>query len=168
MFNYMTLVLPSYLYPSCSFSISFVFFLVCNADFVRCHFEQKLRNHSIQWRCCYVNTRHSDWRRWLYRNGHNIYYNFDTSPVFRSWGYLYMNLICTCINGNLIHFKTIFLKIKTYFCIPYLYLFIVTDPPNFKVGETETKVKVPPLAANSEVGFTDTLGSIDEGKKQYC
>lgn len=79
-----------------------------------------------------------------------------------------MNLICTCINGNLIDFKTIFLKIKTYFCIPYLYLFIVTDPPNFKVGETETKVKVPPLAANSEVGFTDTLGSIDEGKKQYC
>lgn len=41
--------------------------------------------------------------------------------------------------------------------------FIVTDPPNFKVGETETKVKVPPLAANSEVGFTDTLESIDEG-----
>ncbi|XP_061172919.1 adhesion G-protein coupled receptor V1-like [Saccostrea echinata] len=38
----------------------------------------------------------------------------------------------------------------------------VTDPPNFKAGETETKVKVPALAANSEVGFTDNLGSIDE------
>lgn len=54
------------------------------------------------------------------------------------------------------------------FAFLYLYFFIVTDPPNFKVGETETKVKVPPLAANSEVGFTDTLESIDEGNKQYC
>jgi hypothetical protein len=44
----------------------------------------------------------------------------------------------------------------------------VTDPPNFKAGETETKVKVPALAANSEVGFTDTLGNIDEGRNQLA
>lgn len=44
----------------------------------------------------------------------------------------------------------------------------MTDPPNFKAGETETKVKVPALAANSEVGFTDTLGNIDEGKNQLA
>lgn len=73
-----------------------------------------------------------------------------------------------CNTSNLIHFKIIFPKIQNDFCIPYLYFFLVTDPPNFKVGETETKVKVPPLAANSEVGFTDTLESIDEGNKQYC
>lgn len=76
-----------------------------------------------------------------------------------------MNLICICINGNLIYFKIIFFKIKIYFCIFYFYFFIVIDFLNFKVGEIEIKVKVSFLVVNSEVGFIDILGSIDEGKK---
>lgn len=36
---------------------------------------------------------------------------------------------------------------------------------NFKVGEIEIKVKVLSLVVNSEVGFIDILGSLDEGKK---
>lgn len=47
-----------------------------------------------------------------------------------------------------------------------LCLSTVTEPPNFKIGETETKVKVPAVAANSEVSFTDSLGTINEGKSQ--
>lgn len=45
-----------------------------------------------------------------------------------------------------------------------LCLSTVTEPPNFKIGEIETKVKVPAVAANSEVSFTDSLGTINEGK----
>ncbi|KAJ8305198.1 hypothetical protein KUTeg_017250, partial [Tegillarca granosa] len=38
----------------------------------------------------------------------------------------------------------------------------VTMPPKFKLGETETKVIVPAIAANSEVGFKSDLFSVDE------
>lgn len=37
-------------------------------------------------------------------------------------------------------------------------------PPQFKAGQTESKIQVPAIAANSKVGFKETMASVDEGK----
>ncbi|KAK3601208.1 hypothetical protein CHS0354_004408 [Potamilus streckersoni] len=41
----------------------------------------------------------------------------------------------------------------------------VTDPPKFQAGETEAKVVVPAVAANSKVGFLTTVASVDEASR---
>ena len=41
--------------------------------------------------------------------------------------------------------------------------FSVTEPPVTKAEEINVVIPVPAIAANSEVGFKDSLGSIDEG-----
>ncbi|KAL3865787.1 hypothetical protein ACJMK2_043142 [Sinanodonta woodiana] len=41
----------------------------------------------------------------------------------------------------------------------------VTDPPKFQAGETEAKVIVPAVAANSKVGFLATVASVDEASR---
>ncbi|XP_055956200.1 adhesion G-protein coupled receptor V1 [Patella vulgata] len=37
-----------------------------------------------------------------------------------------------------------------------------TDPPTLKAGQTEAKIAVPKLAANSKIGFLNTIVSVDE------
>ena len=40
----------------------------------------------------------------------------------------------------------------------------MTEPPSFKGGETEVKVRVPEIAANSKVGFQATVANVNEGE----
>ncbi|XP_053406312.1 adhesion G-protein coupled receptor V1-like [Mercenaria mercenaria] len=42
------------------------------------------------------------------------------------------------------------------------FLYNGTTPPKLQVGQTETKVYVPPIAANSKVGFKETVAAVDE------
>ena len=44
-----------------------------------------------------------------------------------------------------------------------LFIFVVTDPPKFMAGQTETKVVVTETTANSKVGFQTTVASVNEG-----
>ena len=40
----------------------------------------------------------------------------------------------------------------------------MTDPPKFMASQTEVKVTVPEIAANSKVGFQETVANVNEGK----
>ena len=40
----------------------------------------------------------------------------------------------------------------------------MTEPPVFKAGETEVKVSVPEIAANSKVGFQANVANVNEGE----
>lgn len=44
-----------------------------------------------------------------------------------------------------------------------VFLFSVTMPPKFQAGQTEAKVQVPAIAANSKVGFKEVMASVIEG-----
>ena len=50
-----------------------------------------------------------------------------------------------------------------YFNSNFPLIFTVTEPPKFQPGETEAKISVPTEAANSVIGFQDSLAAIDEG-----
>jgi len=39
-------------------------------------------------------------------------------------------------------------------------------PPKFQAGQTEAKVQVTEIAANSKVGFREIMASVNEGN--YC
>ena len=40
----------------------------------------------------------------------------------------------------------------------------VTQPPQLKAGETDAQIRVPPIAANSEVSFLKAIVGVNDGQ----
>ena len=65
-------------------------------------------------------------------------------------------------NHSLDIYKCVQFVTVTYFII--IFVLTVTEPPRLKAGETEAQIPVPALAANSKVGFKDTVVTVNEGE----